>query len=422
MKRVALSLTAAALIGTALQADELSDLKAQIAELQEKTDALIDETSDLKTGFNYTTVETDASVNGMGPAASKVYYSKSPLSIGGYGEMYWASSDKEGTELDPSAGDAHADIYRFVPYIGYKFSDNIILNTELEFEHGGEEVAVEFMYLDFLLGEAFNLQVGHLLVPMGLVNQRHEPTLFNTVQRPDVERYLIPSTWHENGILAYGNLGDTGLSYSAGIINALNVANDNNQPGSVNKKWIRSGRVGGEEDGPMQRVAFVGRLDYSGVPGLLLGGSTYYGAATQGRPSGVDAFIYDLHGQYEVAGFKFKGVYTATSVSNADKIFAEAADGAEGYYVNAEYNLLATAATRMKLPVFVQYENYDPVSSVAGGTRPDLEQSNTAVGVNFFPIDQVVLKADYVMTDYRNNADAAEEDFNTFSLGLGFIF
>jgi hypothetical protein len=347
----------------------------------------------------------------MGPAASKVYYSKSPLSIGGYGEMYWSSPDKEGA-------DAFADVYRFVPYIGYKFSDNVILNTELEFEHGGEEVAVEFMYLDFLISGAFNLQVGHLLVPMGLVNQRHEPTLFNTVQRPDVEKYLIPSTWNEKGILAYGNIADTGIRYSAGIINALELSNDNNMPGSVGKKWIRNGRIGSGK-GPMQRIAFVGRLDYNGISGLTAGASTYYGAATQGRPSGVNAFIYDLHAQYEVAGFTLKGLYTATSVSNADKIFAEAADGAEGFYVNAEYDLFAAAATTQKLPIFAQYEDYDPVSSVAGGERPDLKQTNTTVGLNYFPHEQVVLKADYVMTDY---SDSAKEDFNTFSIGMGFIF
>jgi len=414
MKRVAHSLAVAALLYTTLSADELSDLKAQIAELQEKTDALIDETSDLKTGFNYTTVDTNASVNGMGPAASKVYYSKSPLSIGGYGEMYWSSPDSEG-----AAGDAFTDLYRFVPYIGYKFTDNIVLNTEVEFEHGGEEVSVEFMYLDFLLDEAFNIQVGNLLVPMGLINRRHEPTLFNTVQRPDVEMYLIPSTWHETGIVAYGSFSDIGLRYTAGIVNALELNNDNNMPGSVNKKWIRSGRVGSEENGPMQRVAFVGRLDYTGVRGLLVGTSAYYGAATQGRPNGVNAFMYDIYGQYEYAGFKLKGLYTATTVSNAKKIFAEAADGAEGYYVNAEYDLLATLPMRFRLPVFAQYEHYDPVSSVAGGTRPDLKQTNTTVGVNFFPYEQVVLKADYAMTDYH---DSALEDYNVISVGMGFVF
>jgi len=414
MKTTVLSISAALLIGSGLYADDISDLKAQIKELQEKTDALIDETSDLKAGFSYSTVDVNDSINGMGPAASKVYYSKSPLSIGGYGEMYWSSPDNEG-----QSGDAYADVYRFVPYIGYKFSDNIILNTEIEFEHGGEEVTIEFMYLDFLINPAFNVQVGHMLVPMGLVNMRHEPTLFNTVQRPDVERYLIPSTWHETGIIAYGEIGETNLNYTAGIINALELNNSDNKPGNVTKSWIRSGRVGSEENGPMQRVAFVGRLDYTGIAGLLAGGSLYYGAGTQGRPSGVDAFIYELHAVYEKAGFKVKGVYTATSVSHAEKIFSEAADGAEGYYVNAEYNVLAMASTTYKLPVFAQFEHYNPVSSVAGGARPDLEQTNTTVGLNYFPLDQVVLKADYVAYDFH---DPDLEDYNVFSLGLGFIF
>jgi hypothetical protein len=414
MKRTVLSIAAAAMLGTQLFADDISDMKAQIKALQEKTDALIDETSDLKTGFNYTVVDVNGTVNGMGPAASKVYYSKSPLSIGGYGEMYWSSPTIPGPQ-----GDAYTDVYRFVPYIGYKFSDSIILNTEIEFEHGGEKVTIEFMYLDFLFSSAFNLQVGHVLVPMGLVNMRHEPTLYNTVQRPGVERYLIPSTWHETGLLAYGKIGETGLNYTAGIINALALDNSDNAPGNVTKSWIRNGRVGSEDKGPMQRIGFVGRLDYTGVPGLLAGGSVYYGAGTQGRPSDVNAFIYEVHTVYEKSGFKLKGVYTATSVSNAEKIFAEAADGAEGYYVNAEYNILATLPTKYRLPVFAQYENYDPVSSAAGGPGYDLGQTDTTVGINFFPLDQVVLKADYVMTDY--NA-AALQDYDTFSLGLGFIF
>jgi hypothetical protein len=129
--------------------------------------------------------------------------------------------------------------------------------------------------------------------------------------------------------------------------------------------------------------------------------------------------MYDFYGQYEKAGFKLKGLYTATSVSDAEKIWAEAADGAEGYYVNAEYDVLATLSTRYRLPLFVQYENYDPVSSVAGGTRPDLEQTNTTVGLNFFPHEQVVLKADYAMTDYH---DSALEDYNVISVAMGFVF
>ena len=223
MKKTLLSLA----VSTSLFANaELDSLKQRIADLEAAQNTLVEETADLKTGFSFNTVDTDKSHKGMGAAASKVYYSKSPLSIGGYGEMYYAGREN---------ADNIADVYRFVPYIGYRFNDNLVLNVELEFEHGGAKpgsseygyAVIEFMYLDFMLSDAFSVQVGNILVPMGLTNLRHEPTLFNTVQRPSVEKYLIPSTWNSNGAMAYGNIGESGFTYNAGIIQALDLDNGN---------------------------------------------------------------------------------------------------------------------------------------------------------------------------------------------------
>ncbi len=422
--KIVLALSAAALLSNMAFADDTTDiaeLKKQVAELQSNQEALVDETSNAQVGF--TTVDTDFSHNGMGAAASKIYISKSPLSIGGYGEMFFAAPDN---------GENFADVYRFVPYIGYKFTDNIILNTEIEFEHGGAnggsgEAIIEFMYLDFLMYQAFNVQIGHVLTPMGLINLRHEPTLFNTIQRPNTERYLLPSTWHTNGAIAYGSFGDTGLSYNAGIIQALDLNNGD----AGDKKQIRSGRAGSSKESTYNNAAFVGRLDYRGINGLLVGGSVYYGSMTQGTPSGVDGVMYDLHATYEIAGFKAKGVYTATKVNDADKIALNNANGASisdanGYYVNAEYDLLASVGTTYRLPIFAQYDYINPTATVVDATNteisaPDLEaeSATTTVGINFFPHEQVVLKLDYAMTDVENNTI---EDYNTLSVGLGFIF
>ncbi len=196
-------------------------LEERVKALEEQNTVLAEEVLATQTG-GFTLVEPGKSYSGLGDAASKVYYSKNPLSVGGYGEMYYSNPDN---------GDDYADVYRFITYFGYKFSDSVILNTEIEFEHGanaedGGEVVIEFMYLDFLLQKEINLRLGHVLVPMGLINLRHEPTLFNTVQRPEVENKLIPSTWHENGALAYGRFENLGLEYTAGVINALNVNNE----------------------------------------------------------------------------------------------------------------------------------------------------------------------------------------------------
>ena len=217
MKRLTTALSLSAILATGVHA---SSLEERVKALEEQNNVLAEEVLATQTG-GFTLVDTEKSYNGMGPAASKVYFSKNPLSIGGYGEMFYAK---------PEGKDDYADVYRFITYFGYKFNDWIVLNTEIEFEHGadsnnGGKVVVEFFYLDFLLSQEANLRLGHVLAPMGLINLRHEPTLFNTVQRPDIEKYLLPSTWHENGALVYGRFDNLDLEYTAGMINALNVNN-----------------------------------------------------------------------------------------------------------------------------------------------------------------------------------------------------
>ena len=458
MKKTLLALSAAAALSNVVFADDASDiatLKQQMAEMQENQQAMVDETSNSQVGF--TTVDTTFSHNGLGAAASKVYMSKTPLSIGGYGDMYFTNSDKPGK-------DSIADVYHFVPYIGYKFTDNIILNTEIEFEHGGANpektgaegyAIVEFMYLDFLMYQSFNAQVGHVLVPMGLINLRHEPTLFNTVQKPKTEKYIIPATWHSTGALAYGSFGDTGLSYNAGVIQAVDLNND--AAGEAGQ--IAEGRAGSTGKTAYNKGAFVGRLDYRGVNGLLLGASLYYGDATQNTSDNVKAgksvsdataLIYDIHATYEITGFKAKALYGATNVNNSKNIAAAnsinnalnpnglSTQDSMGYYVNLEYDVLAAVNTTYKLPIFVQYDYIDPTKNVVdkNGNAVDnydiqkdngaiktistnTKEATTTVGINFFPHEQVVLKMDYAMTSI--DVDSSK-NYNTFTLGMGFIF
>ncbi len=412
---IKLALSATLLLTSGLFADDKADieiLKQQVKELQEMTQTLTDETSDLKTGFSYTTVDPEKSFTGLGAAASKVYYSKSPLSIGGYGEMYYSNSKVEGA----TAGKSVVDVYRFVPYIGYKFSDNIILNTEIEFEHGGSSdgttrdgyVVVEFMYLDFLINKNLNARVGNFLVPMGLINERHEPTLFTTVQRPGTSKYLIPSTWHENGLMAFGNIGDD-ISYKVAMITGLST-------GDNGSKWIRNGR-GGSYKQTNPEFAGVARVDYTGVNGLFVGASTYFGASNNGEES--NTLMYDVHGDYKVSGFRAYGVYTQTLRSKSATISTTAVKKANGGFLNLSYNLLATTNSNYSLPLFAQYESINPQAELADGSSLSAVNTTT-VGLNFFPHEQVVLKADYAMAD--NDLSDSGKSSDVFSLSMGFIF
>jgi len=416
MKRVTSALSLAAILVTGVQA---SSLEERVTALEEQNSVLTEEVLATQTG-GFTLVDTEKSYSGLGPAASKVYFSKNPLSIGGYGEMFYANPDN---------GDDYADVYRFITYFGYKFNDWIVLNTEIEFEHGanaedGGEVVVEFLYLDFLLSQQANLRLGHVLTPMGLVNLRHEPTLFNTVQRPDIEKYLLPSTWHENGALLYGRFDNANIEYTAGVINALNVNNANTM--EPNGSWIRSARLGSSANAPFD-PAFVGRVDYTGINGLMVGASVYYGDGSNlknPKPedeiqdvSGLNTTIFDIHATYDNGPFSAYGLYTQTSLDGAEKLGSSAAEKASGYYMNASYDLSSLMGINYKLPVFAQYENYNPVEKTVDGLNEDTFQTDiVTIGLNFFPADQVVLKADYAMKEVNN------VDTNTFSFGLGFIF
>ena len=424
--KLLLSASVALLVSTTTFADntsEISELKKQIQMLMQKTQALetksqeqdeqtqalIDETSDLKTGFNYTKVDTEKSFSGLGAGASKVYYSKSPLSIGGYGEMYYSHySEPQGSNEYTNK----VDVYRFVPYIGYKFSDNIILNVELEFEHGGVEagdggeVIVEFMYLDFLINKNFNVRLGHMLIPMGLINERHEPTLFNTVQRPNTSKYLIPSTWHESGAMIFGEIAE-GFNYKVAGTTGIDSSKDGD-------KWLRNGR-GGSFENTDPSFGITTRLDYTGINGLLIGASVY---------ADRDINMFDVHADYKVGGFRTYGVYTmSTREDNAAKSAqnistnSEATD-AKGGFINVGFDLLTlTNATSDKLPIFLQYESISPRDKLLDSTSVDSLDSVT-VGINYFPHEQVVLKLDYVMQDKHESTP----DTDIISASIGFVF
>ncbi len=399
LTKTTLSIATALLFSSNLMADDIADLKTEIAELKEQTQALIDEGANTQTGFNYTIADNEKSYSGLGGAASKVYYSKSPLSIGGYGEMYYSNTNNE-----DGTNQSETQVKRFITYLGYKFSDNIILNTELEYEGGGvttggsgDEVKVEFIYIDFLMHKNLNLRAGNFLIPMGLTNQQHEPTLFTTVQRPKTSYYIIPSTWNESGAMAYGNIID-GVEYKVAAINALQLDD------AAGDKWLRSGR-GGSFKVVDPKLATLARVDYTGTNGLLLGASVY---------NSSDVLIWDTHVDYKQNGARLYGTYAQTSRSNETPNSTNVTESFGGY-LNASFDVLSLTSSDNKLPLFVQYESYNPQSKRADGTSRDAT-TDISLGANYFPHPQVVVKADYVMSTTNSITD------NIASVSLGFIF
>ncbi len=411
-------------------------------DLERKTDVLATEVENLKTQLFIPETREYKSQFGLGPAASGVYRVNRGLSIGGYGEaMYTNYVDDNGNKDNKDS----ADLERAVIYLGYKFNDWIILNNEIEFEHattgeGSEakgEVSVEFSQLDFLLDPKYNIRAGLMLVPMGFINEMHEPTTFHGNRRPDVERYIIPTTWREMGAGLFGEILP-GLEYRMYAMNGLNADGFTN-------KGIREGRQGGS-NAVAEDFAFTGRLDYSPqqVPGLTVGASTFLGNSGQddtvnydGQKVGVLTQLYEGHIQYRYRGLELRALGAWGSVDDTEYLNPPLGNdgpvGSEsfGWYVEAAHDIMPFVwkDSSQYLAPFFRVERYDTLAAVA--TDPNtgdsfdkstgLDRWIYQAGLSYKPIDNIVIKADYRNIDDRKlspSGNAGDE----FNLGFGLIY
>lgn len=344
------------------------------------------------------------SVFGLGPGASKVYAKESGLSIGGYGEAIF--SDFAGSKTST------ADFVRNIIYVGYKFDDKWVFNSEIEIEHA-DEIFLEFAYLEYLQSDAFNFRAGLLLMPMGFVNEMHEPTTFRGPTRPETERRIIPSTWRENGAGILGGSGN--FSYKLYVTSGLDAA-------GFDEDGLRGGRQKGSR-ALTEDVAVTARVDYSADCGLDFGLSGYYGDSGQGQAGLADATtsIFDAHLQYEYEGLRIRGLYAMAEVD--DTVQVSATNGAvvgeemDGWYIEAGYDVASAIDPESGHAVtpFVRYEQLDTHASVDPSLTADPMQDETitTMGIDWQPISNIVFKAAY--QDFDQGTDALQ-------LSLGYVF
>ena len=347
---------------------------AQAAEQDRKIGVLAQEVERIKSQLVLPESKQYKSLYGLGPAASKVYQVERGLSIGGYGEYNYQKfvSDQNGR-------DDQFDALRFVLYTGYKFNDWILFNSEVEFEHAvigedtitsdGGEIALEFMSLDFLLWEPFNVRAGLLLVPMGFVNEIHEPPFFYGVFRPEAERRIIPTTWREGGVGFFGTLAP-GLDYRAYLMNGLNAE-------GFESSGIREARQSGDR-ALAEDLAGVVRLDYVPLAGTKLGGSFWVGDSGQnqsyaGQKPGVFTAIWEAHAQVEYRGVWFRTLGAFVSIDDAAALSQALQDTIAnnmfGFYVETAYDVLPLLLpeTTQSLAPFFRYEIVDTQDDVPRG-------------------------------------------------------
>jgi len=397
------------------------------AEQDRKIGVLAEEVERIKSQLVLPETKEYKSIYGFGPAASKIYQIERGLSIGGYGEFNFQKfvSDQRGKR-------DQFDFLRFVLYTGYKFSDRILVNSEVEFEHAttGEgtvsadsgEVSLEFASLDFLLWEPLNFRAGLLLVPMGFVNEIHEPPFYHGNIRPEVERQVIPTTWREGGAGFFGTIAP-GLEYRAYVMNSLNAKGfaSNN---------IRDARQKGNRALADDFSGTV-RFDYTPIAGTTLGASFWAGDSGQdgefdGEKPSAFTLIWETHAQAHFRGLELRVLGAFVDIDDADvlsRALGETiAEDMFGFYAEAAYDVLPLFRldTRQYLAPFFRYEIFDTQDDVPRGfvRVPGNDVQLYTVGLSYKPHPQVVLKL-----DYRNfNTSSAKPRADELNLGAGFIF
>jgi len=349
------------------------------------------------------------------------------FSFGGYGEMH--ANFGEGDTADVF------DIHRLVLYLGYDFADWIQFHSETEIEHAfvsddsGGELSMEQAYVDFLLVPEANIRVGRILTPMGIVNQKHEPPYFNGVERPSFAKYIIPTTWPSDGVGVFGSLHPE-LQYEVYVVGGLDGSEFSAKNG------IRSGRI--KERPSLHEPAFTGRVDWSPLINseptveqeLRFGFSTYLGGidnGNQGKDPGIDGDIhmYSADFEYSISRFDFRGVIADIRIDGAREIGNGTAEEIFGFYVEGGYHFWCDSWKQGKLKhadavVFVRYDDFDTQHDMPGGIKgnPVYDRNEWTLGINFYPVPQFVIKADYQI---RDNASSEDVD-NLLNLGVGWVF
>ncbi len=341
------------------------------------------------------------------------------VTIGAYGEVIYNQ---------PEGDNGTLDVQRLVVLLGYRFSDKVQFVTEIEFEHV-EEVFVEQAFVNYNIANNLNLRAGLMLVPMGIINEYHEPTTFNGVNRPGMDRSIVPTTWREIGVGVTGRINSVSLSYQAYIFNGFKSTDSdlNGKIGGAN--GLRGGRQKGIES-TINKPNFASKVEYYGVPGLRLGLSGYIGRTQAddevdkipGADIGLSMVGFDA--RYVNKKFTARGQLIYASLTDTEDYNeltgSDLGSALAGWYTEVAYNILPIE-NEQRLFAFARYEQYDTHAETEGSlVRNDAyNRDDLTMGLSYHIANGVVFKGDYQI---KNNAVSGNYAQNQINLGVGVWF
>ncbi len=353
------------------------------------------------------------------------------LSIGGYASVDFAKPID--SELRTNAS---LDVSRMIISMAYQFSDKTQFLTEVEFEHV-KEIYVEQAFLNHSFNDYLNFRAGLMLIPMGIINEYHEPSTFNGVGRPMVDRVVVPTTWREIGLGFTGRIQDASLKYQLYVFNGFNGYNN----GGVLKgsSFLRSGRQKGAKSF-MSSPTFSGKIDYYGIMGLKLGLATYMGETQSSLYNGLDPMdpqmlamadssivgvkMLGFDARYDFKGFHLRGQFILSSQNNVEEYNTftgkDIGKTVSGYYLEVSYNVLKTTESSHQLIPFVRYEHFDTHKSVVDSeTRNDAYNVTEIIfGLGWKPAEGAIFKIDARMR--KTMADDSYSPYLNAGIGVWF--
>ena len=346
--------------------------------------------------------------------------------FGGYGELHYNSLDRD----DSAATKDAMDFHRFVMFTGHQFTDDIRFFSELEVEHSiaGEgqpgEVELEQAYIEWDFASQHSLKAGLFLIPVGMINETHEPNTFYGTERNSVEKNIIPATWWEGGALINGEISP-GLSYDFAVHSGLFLDTGEYKPRDGRQKV---GKAKADD------MAFTGRLKYTAIPGLELAATIQHQVdMTQGEGAeAVSGTLFETHIAWQRDDFQLRALYAEWDFDSAINAYASTA--AVDYTPGDEFNLAVEAADAQivsgaekqtgfyiepsyrigdKIGLFARYSEYDNLAGSA--TNTVVEQFD--IGLNYWLHPNVVFKI-----DYQNQDTPSETGYDGINMGVGYSF
>ena len=392
---IGLNITAVAQAATP-SAEEMWEI---IQQQQEQISTLKEQLSNNDSRLSETEIIAEATISAveqisLAPAAS------SKTTLGGYGEVHYNNLKKD----DGSGDKNEVDFHRFVLFTSHQFTDSIRFFSELEVEHSiagdGQvgEVELEQAFIEWDISANQSAKAGLFLMPIGIINETHEPNTFYGTERNNVEKYIIPATWWEAGAALNGELAQ-GLSYDIAAHSGLFMDDGEYKPRDGRQKV---GKAKADD------MAFTGRLKYTAIPGLELATSVQrQNDVRQGEGEGISGTLIETHLAWQKNDFQLRALYAAWDFDTAINDIKQGADEQTGFYIEPSYKLTD------KIGVFARFSEYDNTA----GSSVDSAVEQFDIGINYWLHPNVVFKMDY--QDQDNNSGTGSDGFN---IGVGFSY